>query len=66
MQPEDRADDISPAIPRHRPTMRALRRALERDTTAASSPGVRRLREIGLSADEILSVLQFLAETQAR
>jgi hypothetical protein len=66
MEPDDRSDDASDRLLANRPTLRAIRRAVEEDKANSYSPGIQRLREIGLSGEEIVRVLLFVAETLDR
>jgi alkylhydroperoxidase family enzyme len=64
MNPDDRSDEEHLHSPEERSTLRAMRRAVDDDRASARSPALKRLREIGLSQEEIVSVLMFLAETE--
>jgi hypothetical protein len=66
MKPDDRPDDPSDHLVAKPTTLHALRRAVEEDPASYASPGLQRLREIGLSGEEIVRVLLFVAETLDR
>jgi hypothetical protein len=66
MEPDDRPNGPFCRSPGNRPTPSAVRRALDEDPDSIGSPILRRLREIGLSREEIVKVLLFLAEAQER